>query len=170
MTVSLVAAAAGVTEPTVYLRHPTKHDLAVAAIARLPMLTHPPDTGDTKADLTALLHQFVEIGHTIGLAAIGVVLVEESEHPELLDRWRHTVGAAGLRAVEQIVQRGSAAGRDFERGCRRRSSPICSWAPISLATPHKGQQPRLDRGNHQRRLARPHRPLTGKEAPTGLAP
>ena len=110
MTVGGVAAAAGVTEPTVYLRHPTKHDLAVAAIARLPMLTHPPDTGDTEADLTALLNEFVAIGATIGLAAVGVVLVEESEHPELLDRWRNTVGAAGLRAVGQIVERGQQRG------------------------------------------------------------
>ena len=110
MTVGAVAAAAGVTEPTVYLRHATKHDLAVAAIARLPMLTHPPDTGDTKADLTALLHEFVAIGETIGLAVVGVVLVEESEHPELLDRWRTTVGAAGLRAVDQIVSRGQQRG------------------------------------------------------------
>ncbi len=111
MTVGAVAAAAGVTEPTVYLRHPTKHDLAVAAIARLPMLTHPPDTGDTKADLAALLNEFVNIGQTIGLAVVGVVLVEESEHPELLDRWRNTVGSAGLRAVGHIVQRGQQRGQ-----------------------------------------------------------
>jgi AcrR family transcriptional regulator len=110
MTVGAVAAAAGVTEPTVYLRHATKHDLAVAAIARLPMLTHPPDTGDTKADLTALLREFVAIGESIGLAVVGVVLVEESEHPELLDRWRNTVGAAGLQAVGHIVQRGQRRG------------------------------------------------------------
>lgn len=110
MTVGAVAAAAGVTEPTVYLRHATKHDLAVAAISRLPMLTHPPDTGDTKADLTSLLNEFVAVGETIGLAVVGVVLVEESEHPELLGRWRHTVGAAGLRAVGHIVQRGQQRG------------------------------------------------------------
>lgn len=110
MTVGAVAAAAGVTEPTVYLRHATKHDLAVAAIPRLPMLTHPPDTGDTRADVMALLHEFVGIGETIGLAVVGVVLVEESEHPELLDRWRTTVGAAGLRAVGQIVERGRQRG------------------------------------------------------------
>jgi AcrR family transcriptional regulator len=106
MTVGAVAAAAGVTEPTVYLRHPTKHDLAVAAIPRLPLLTHPPDTGETKGDLTVLLTQFVATGQAIGLSITGVVLAEEAEHPELLDRWRTTVGAAARRAVSEIIERG----------------------------------------------------------------
>ena len=110
MTVGAVAVAAGITEPTVYLRHPTKHDLAVAAIPRLPMLTHPPNTGDTKADLGLLLRDLVATGETIGLSIAGVVLAEEFEHPELLDRWRTTVGAAALRAVHDIVEHGKRRG------------------------------------------------------------
>jgi AcrR family transcriptional regulator len=110
MTVAAVAAAAGVTEPTVYLRHPTKHDLAVAAIPRLPMLTHPPDTGDTKTDLTLLLTDLVATGRAIGLAVTGVVLAEEAEHPELLDHWRATVGAAAVRAVHDIIRHGERRG------------------------------------------------------------
>jgi AcrR family transcriptional regulator len=110
MTVAAVATAAGVTEPTVYLRHPTKHDLAVAAIPRLPMLTNPPNTGDTRADLTILLGDFVATGEAIGLSIAGVVLAEESEHPELLDHWRTTVGAAALRAVHDIIERGQQRG------------------------------------------------------------
>jgi hypothetical protein len=110
MTVAAVAAAAGVTEPTVYLRHPTKHDLAVAAIPRLPMLSHPPDTGDTKTDLTLLLRDLAATGAAIGLSLTGVVLAEEWEHPELLDRWRKTVGAAGVRAVSEIVHHGQRRG------------------------------------------------------------
>jgi AcrR family transcriptional regulator len=110
MTVGAVAAAAGVTEPTVYLRHPTKHDLAVAAIPRLPMLSRPPDTGDTKRDLTLLLTDLVATGRTIGLSITGVVLAEESEHPELLEHWRTTVGAAALRAVHDIIEHGQRRG------------------------------------------------------------
>jgi AcrR family transcriptional regulator len=110
MTVAAVAAAAGVTEPTVYLRHPTKHDLAVAAIPRLPMLSRPPDTGDTKRDLTLLLTDLVATGRTIGLSITGVVLAEESEHPELLEHWRTTVGAAALRAVHDIIEHGQRRG------------------------------------------------------------
>ena len=117
MTVGAVAAAAGVTEPTVYLRHPTKHDLAVAAIPRLPMLSHPPDTGDTRTDLTRLLTDLVATGQAIGLALTGVVLAEEAEHPELLDHWRTTVGAAAVRAVHDIIEHGQRRGelrRDVE--------------------------------------------------------
>jgi AcrR family transcriptional regulator len=111
MTIGAVAAAAGVTEPTVYLRHPTKHDLAVAAIPRLPMLTHPPDTGDTKADLRMLLSDLVANGEAIGLSITGVVLAAEAEHPELLDHWRTSVGAAALSAVREIVERGQRRGQ-----------------------------------------------------------
>jgi AcrR family transcriptional regulator len=111
MTVGAVAAAAGVTEPTVYLRHPTKHDLAVAAIPRLPMLTHPSDTGDTRADLASLLGDIVTTSLAIGLSITGVVLAEEAEHPELLDHWRTTVGAAALRAVKDIIEHGQRRGQ-----------------------------------------------------------
>jgi AcrR family transcriptional regulator len=111
MTVAAVAAAAGVSEPTVYLRHPTKHDLAVAAIVRRPLLAHPPDTGDAKADLTLLLSDLVATAQAIGLSIVGVVLTEETEHPELLDRWRATVGAAALRAVSEIVDHGRRRGQ-----------------------------------------------------------
>jgi AcrR family transcriptional regulator len=117
MTVAAVAAAAGVTEPTVYLRHPTKHDLAVAAIPRLPMLSHPPDTGAAKRDLTLLLTDLVAGGLDIGLSITGVVLAEESEHPELLDHWRTTVGAAAVQAVRTIIERGQRRG-EVRRGVR----------------------------------------------------
>lgn len=111
MTVAAVAAAAGVSEPTVYLRYRSKHELAVAAIARRPFLTDPPDTGDLITDLISLLTDFTDTGAAIGLSIIGVVLAEEREHPELLARWRATVGSAASQAVEQIVERGRERGQ-----------------------------------------------------------
>jgi AcrR family transcriptional regulator len=110
MTVAAVATAAGVTEPTVYLRHPTKHDLAVAAIPRLPVLQHPPHTGDTRSDLVALLARLVETSEAIGISMTGVVLAEQHEHPELLARWRASVGVAALDVVNDIVQSGRQRG------------------------------------------------------------
>ena len=110
MTVAAVAAAAGVTEPTVYLRHATKHDLAVAAIPRLPLLRHPPHTGDTRADLAALLASLVATSEAIGISMTGVVLAEQHEHPELLARWRATVGVAALQVVNDIVETGRQRG------------------------------------------------------------
>ncbi len=110
MTVGAVAAAAGVSEPTVYLRYATKHDLAVAAIARRPFLSDPADTGDVTEDLVALLSDLIATAQAIGMSIVGVVLAEEPEHPELLARWRATVGSVGVRAVEKIIERGRRRG------------------------------------------------------------
>lgn len=111
MTVAAVAAAAGVSEPTVYLRYASKHDLAVAAIARRPFLADPPDTGDLTEDLIALLTDLIATAEAIGLSIIGVVLAEEPEHPELLARWRAAVGSAASRAVNEIVNRARLRGQ-----------------------------------------------------------
>ena len=111
MTVSAVAAAAGVSEPTVYLRHATKHDLAMAAVAQLPVLTSPPDTGDARADLIQLLSELVALSSEIGLSMVGVVIAEEPEHPELLEHWRTSVGSATLRAVSGILEAGKERGQ-----------------------------------------------------------
>jgi AcrR family transcriptional regulator len=108
MTVGAVASLAGVSEPTVYLRYPTKHDLALAAIAQLPVLTEPHDTGEARADLTVLLDEMNHTAHDIGLSLVGGVLVEEVDHPELLERWRAVAGRAIHDAVGQIVERGQA--------------------------------------------------------------
>jgi AcrR family transcriptional regulator len=119
MTIGAVAAVAGVSEPTVYLRYATKHDLAVAAIARRPFLAHPPDTGDTSEDLIALLIDLIATAEAIGLSIIGVVLAEEPEHPEFIARWRATVGSAAAEAVAEIIERGRARGQvrpDLEAG------------------------------------------------------
>jgi AcrR family transcriptional regulator len=110
-TVAAVAAAAGVSEPTVYLRYRTKHELTVAAIARRPFLTDPHDTGDITTDLIALLTDVIETGAAIGLGIVGVVLAEEAEHPELLARWRATVGSAASRGIEKIIERGRQRGQ-----------------------------------------------------------
>jgi AcrR family transcriptional regulator len=111
MTVAAVAAAAGVSEPTVYLRYPCKHDLAVAAIAHRPFLANPPDTGDFTEDLVALLTDIIATAAAIGLSIIGVVLAEEPEHPELLAQWRAVVGSASSRAVGEIIQRAQERGQ-----------------------------------------------------------
>ena len=111
MTVAAVAAAAGVSEPTVYLRYACKHDLAVAAIARRPFLANPPDTGDLTDDLIALLTDIIATAEAIGLTIIGVVLAEEPEHPELLAQWRAAIGSAASRAVDEIIERARQRGQ-----------------------------------------------------------
>src|SRR5579859_5229835 len=110
-TVRAVAAQAGVSEPTVYLRYPTKGDLAMAGIAHLPLLAEPPDTGDAFDDLTAMLSDILTTAEAVGLTLAGTVLAQEDEHPELLEHWRATVGVAFRSAVGRIVERGRRRGQ-----------------------------------------------------------
>jgi AcrR family transcriptional regulator len=112
MTVAGVAALAGVSEPTVYLRYASKRDLALAAVSRLPLLVDRPDTGDAFEDLTALLTRLVAATQAAsGMALTGAVLAEEHNHPELLERWRAGVGTALRTIVAHIVERGQNRGQ-----------------------------------------------------------
>jgi AcrR family transcriptional regulator len=112
MTVAAVASLAEVSEPTVYLRYPTKRDLALAAVAHIPLLVDPPDTGNAFDDLTSLLTRLVSAtGAAGGMALTGAVLAAEDEHPELLEQWRATVGTALGAIVRHIVERGKSRGQ-----------------------------------------------------------
>jgi AcrR family transcriptional regulator len=112
MTVAAVAALAGVSEPTVYSRYPTKRDLALAAVTHVPLLVDPPDTGDAFDDLTALLTRLVTATRAArGMVLTGAVLAEEHDHPELLERWRATVGTALRAIVGRVVERGLSRGQ-----------------------------------------------------------
>ncbi|HEX2023806.1 MAG TPA: TetR/AcrR family transcriptional regulator [Acidimicrobiales bacterium] len=111
MTVGAVARAAGVSQPTVYLRHPTKHDLAVAAIAHLPGIAHPPDTGDTRRDLAGILEDLVRDAERIGLSLVGTVLAEEPDHPQLLEEWRKHAGGPMVGSIRAVLERGRSRGQ-----------------------------------------------------------
>ena len=111
MTVAAVAALAGVSEPTVYLRYPTKRDLAMAAVTHVEAVFEPPDTGDAFEDLTLFLSHSVTRAEAAGFTLTGVVLAEERDHPELLEQWRATVGTAYRSAIERIVERGQHRGQ-----------------------------------------------------------
>lgn len=84
MTVAGVAAEAGVTKPTVYLRYASKDDLVTAALARLRVTGWPEATGDLRVDLAAQLHH-LRVAAVGGMPIIGSCLVEEQRRPELLD-------------------------------------------------------------------------------------
>ena len=116
MTVGAVAERAGVSEPTVYLRYKTKRDLALAAVAHMPILVDPPDTGDAFEDLTELLRRLVAATEAAGGTTLtGVVLAEDEQHAGLLEQWRATVGTALRANVKHIVDRGKRSGQ-LKRG------------------------------------------------------
>ena len=89
MTIDAVAARAGVSKPTIYLRHPTKADLATAAIASMRVQPRPAPTDDVRADLIAHLRLLrAGLERPNGMTMLGTVLAEESDTPELLALFR----------------------------------------------------------------------------------
>ena len=63
MSMDAVAARAGVSKATIYLRYAGKADLATAAIAHLRETGRPEPTGDLRADLLAQLRSWDAGGH-----------------------------------------------------------------------------------------------------------
>jgi AcrR family transcriptional regulator len=108
MTVDAVAARAGVSKPTIYLRHPTKADLATAAIASMRVQPRPRPTDDLRADLIAHLRLLrVGLQRPNGMTMLGTVLAEENDTPELLALFRERLvkpRRSELRAVLQAAR------------------------------------------------------------------
>ncbi len=110
MSIPAVAEAAGVGKPTIYLRFPSKFDLALAALASLPVVERAPDTGSPRTDLIALLQARREATEQMGLGIVGTVLAEEVEHPELLERFRVQLIGPMANALRAVLHRGIEQG------------------------------------------------------------
>ena len=111
MSVDGVAARAGVSKPTVYLRHRTKADLATAAIASMRVQPRPAPTDDVRADLVAhlrLLRAGLERPH--GMAMLGTMLAEEHDTPELLKLFRERLVAPRRRELRAVLEAARARG------------------------------------------------------------
>jgi AcrR family transcriptional regulator len=105
MSVDGVAARAGVSKPTVYLRHPTKADLATAAIASMRVDPRPAPTGDVRADLVAHLRLLrAGLERPYGMATLGTVLAEEHETPELLALFRERLVHPRRRELRAVLR------------------------------------------------------------------
>lgn len=85
MTLDQVAAAAGVSKSTIHLRWKSKSDLVTAALEAVRMAGAPALTGQTRADLIAILADFAAtIERVRGMTLIGTCLAEEAHTPRLL--------------------------------------------------------------------------------------
>jgi AcrR family transcriptional regulator len=116
MSVDAVAAAAGVTKPTLYLRYKSKADLATAALSAFRAAEPPAATGRTRADLVTYLANFRRsLLRPNGLAMIGSVLLEEHRTPDLIARFRERVVAPRRAGLKAIFERGVAKG-EVRRG------------------------------------------------------
>jgi AcrR family transcriptional regulator len=111
MSIDAVAGEAGVTRPTVYLRHASKAELATAALAAYRQRERPEDTGDTRADLIARLRHFRRgVERPNGMGMLGTVLAEETHTPELLELWRERLVAPRRDELRAILLRARGRG------------------------------------------------------------
>jgi AcrR family transcriptional regulator len=105
MTVDAVAARAGVSKPTIYLRHPTKADLATAAIASMRVQPRPAPTTDLRADLIAHLRLLRDgLERPNGMTMLGTVLAEENDTPELLALFRERLVTPRRRELRAVLE------------------------------------------------------------------
>ncbi|ALO12458.1 transcriptional regulator, TetR family [Streptomyces venezuelae] len=111
MSLSQVAAAAQVSKSTIHLRWKTKADLLTAALAALRMTDAPPASGDTRADLTAILDDFAATVERVrGMALIGTCLAEENHTPELLSLLRERTVLPRRALLREVLDRAHAQG------------------------------------------------------------
>jgi AcrR family transcriptional regulator len=110
MTIDQVATAAGVSKPTIYLRYRSKRELVAAMIDRLRPPLPAELTGPVERDLIALIELERDWVDQHGLRIVAAVLLEQDEHPELMERFQERVvepvRAAFAAVLEAAVDRG----------------------------------------------------------------
>jgi AcrR family transcriptional regulator len=115
MTMDQVAAAAGVSKPTIYLRYGSKAALVAAMIDRLEPPPPPPRGRSVRADLVTLIHLEEQWVDRHGQRLVAAVLLEEADHPELLDRFRERV-VQPVRAAFRATLRAGVARGELRQG------------------------------------------------------
>lgn len=110
MTVEQVAAAAGVSKPTIYLRYRSKAELVAAMIDRLRLPLPALDGSSARRDLERLIEQQDEWVDRHGVRLVAAVLLEEADHPELLERFRERVADPARAAFVDVLRAGIARG------------------------------------------------------------
>ena len=110
MTIEQVAASAGVSKPTVYLRYRSKADLVGAMVDRLVPPLDVPGTGSAAKDLAALIEIQRHWVERHGLRLVAAVLLEQEDHPELLDRFRQRLVRPTRKAFREALRRGIERG------------------------------------------------------------
>jgi AcrR family transcriptional regulator len=110
MSIEGIAAAAGVSKPTIYLRYRNKADLASRALERLRVEEAPDPTGDLRADLVAQLSHLRGTFERVGMTVLGTCLMEERHTPELIALLRERSVLPGRRLLRELFERARERG------------------------------------------------------------
>lgn len=115
LTIEGVADRAGVAKTTIYRRHRSKTDLALAALSvlldRVDSEGPQPDAGDTRAELAALVNRTLELFRSTLVGRVMQGLVSEiAADPELARAYREHLVNRRLAEVRRLVERGAARG------------------------------------------------------------
>jgi AcrR family transcriptional regulator len=111
LSVEAVAAEAGVAKTTIYRRHPTKAELAVAALSvEVPFPPLPPELGSRDAIGRFVRQAIAMLVDSGAIRILGSLLVEEARHPGLLDTFRQRLLGPRREVVEQMLRHGIERG------------------------------------------------------------
>ena len=112
LTIDGVAAAAGVSRPTIYRRWSSKPELVIAALAERTGLDVPvPNTGSIRRDLMAVQrHQIKEFNNPVSRRVTSGLVADIAADPELADLYLKEYAtprrASVWRALQRVVDRG----------------------------------------------------------------
>lgn len=111
MSMDGVAARAGVSKATIYLRYSGKADLATAALAHLRVAGQAPPTGDLRADLVTELRQLrLNTERVLAMSLVGTCLSEERHTPELMQLFRERTMQPRRAILRDLMGEGRARG------------------------------------------------------------
>ena len=110
MSVNAIAAELGVSKPTIYLRWPSKVDLALAAVTSLHVDLPESPTGDVRVDLIAHVKRVQRVIETVGIGLTGTVLAEQDSNPALIATYRERAVRPSRQRARRILQSGIRQG------------------------------------------------------------
>ena len=108
LTIDGVAAAAGVSRPTIYRRWPSKAELVIASLAESTGLSLPvPNTGSVRKDLMAVQREQIRSFNSPEARRITAGLVADvAANPELADLYLRGYATPRRESVWRALQRG----------------------------------------------------------------
>jgi AcrR family transcriptional regulator len=106
MSIDRVAAAAGVSKPTLYRRYASKEELVAATIDRLRPPLPKTSARAVMPDLVALIETGRQWVDRHGLRIVAAVLLEQVERPELFQRFKERVITPYREAIFEVLRAG----------------------------------------------------------------